>query len=151
MGIATLAFPLLGAGCLIQPASPEEEEELRAEIATLDGYQPMDGEGWTGSPDGLGDPDLGTWVHDDPAPGDVAPPDWDMGAGNKPDPTPWVATGQRSNKPDPTPWDSKAESPHKPDPTPWNIEESDDSGDISLASSSSDEKPDPTPWFVIVR
>jgi hypothetical protein len=147
--VSALALALSGAGCLLQPLSPEEAAELRAEVESM----------------GLGELDLDFGPQDDSEPGepDCAPdsaPRVDetssgstvidtsyraMGGSAKPDPTPWV-TATPDGKPDPTPWRTTGDG--KPDPTPWYpTSESGGGGDETITLYSNVEgKPDPTPW-----
>ena len=141
LGISTLALALSGMGCLLQPLSPEEEAQLRAEA---DQYETMDGEGTfdeanedPGESDSLRGNQLD--MQADPSALEVTR--------EKPDPTPW-ATADSDRKPDPTPWRLMSGTA-KPDPTPWNpIEEQEESDDANaIMTGDGDEKPDPTPWI----
>jgi len=142
LGISTLALALCGMGCLLQPLSPEEEAELRAEA---DQYETMDGEGTfdeTNEDPGESGSQMGNRldvIQDDPSVLE--------GASEKPDPTPWV-TADSDRKPDPTPWRPMSGTA-KPDPTPWHpvdVEQEESDSVNAMMMRDGDKKPDPTPW-----
>lgn len=139
--VSTLAIALSGTGCLLEPLSPEEEAQLRAEAELGEDttYETLEGESPFGDPsDDLGKPDPTPWLEDDR---EVVPTEWFVmnGRGGS-DPKPWRSSKTGSdNKPDPTPW--RSPGTEKPDPTPWVTSESD-----TASSYPFDTKPDPTPW-----
>jgi len=142
LGISTLALAFCGMGCLLQPMTPEEEAELRAE---MEQYENADEATVDEATEFAESDSLQLEIQNDLASED--PSDWSQD--EKPDPTPWVAS-YSDRKPDPTPWHTMS-GPAKPDPTPWNPMKMqvENDGTTGATMSGKDKKPDPTPWLKV--
>lgn len=155
--VSALVLAFSGAGCLLQPLSPEEAVELRAEVDSMGlgeldlVYTQDDSEPWAHetAPETLTERVPETAPSVDGASGSSTVIDTSyrvMGGSAKPDPTPWV-TATPDGKPDPTPWRTSGDD-NKPDPTPWHpTSDNGGGGDETFTLYSNVEgKPDPTPW-----